>query len=318
MSTGLTGIHHPSGSWKRISFGERTGDATNNVQGVDAPGSLFLQVKWDAGRVEHGSSGSPLFSAPGVIVGSLSYAEFLEDGTVCTINPSVSGYSRFSVTYAQVKDYLENLPADLVTPAKAEIGFAIANHAAPAGQSVQLLTQSTGQVIYKVRADAPWIKLSGITGSLSAKTPATLNVSVDAAQLAQPGQYSSTVTIFSGAAPPQFLRVTATVRVDQSNVVASITPNPVTQNGAEWSFQIRLADTAGAATRVTALKFNGADYTSSIAGWFGTDRIAASGSIVATLHGSGVFPHGDQYFEFWGVDEASGQSWYRVATVTFQ
>ena len=78
MSTALTGIHHPSGSWKRISFGERTGDATNNVQGVDAPGNLFLQVKWDSGRVEHGSSGSPLFSAPGVIVGSLSYAEFLE------------------------------------------------------------------------------------------------------------------------------------------------------------------------------------------------------------------------------------------------
>jgi len=23
-------------------------------------------------------------------------------------------------------------------------------------------------------------------------------------------------------------------------------------------------------------------------------------------------------FEFWGVDEASGQPWYRVATVTFQ
>src|SRR4029077_5638842 len=145
---------------------------------VDAPGNLFLQVKWDSGRVEHGSSGSPLFSAPGVIVGSLSYAEFLEDGTVCTINPSVSGYSRFSITYAQVKDYLENLPADLVTPAKAEMGlpmanppaapvhpakaetgFGIANHAAPAAQSIQLVTQSTGQAIYKARADAPWIKL---------------------------------------------------------------------------------------------------------------------------------------------------------------
>jgi hypothetical protein len=35
------------------------------------------------------------------------------------------------------------------------------------------------------------------------------------------------------------------------------------------------------------------------------------------LHGAGVFPQGDQYFEFWGVDEASGQSWYRVATVSF-
>ena len=313
----LTGIHHPSGSWKRISFGERVGDATVDVEGTTAPGNLFLQVQWDKGRTEPGSSGSPLFSAPGVVVGSLSYGPVASDGTVCTINPSVDGYARFSNTYAQVHDYLENLPADLVTPAHAAVSFTIANHAAPAAQAVQLVTQSTGQVVYKLRADASWIKLSGITGSVSAKTPATVTVSVDTAQLAQPGQYSSTVTILSGAAPPQFLRVTANVRVDQSNVVASITPNPVVQDG-QWSFQIRLAETAGASTRVTALKFDGADYSSKIAGWFGTDRIAASGAIVAPLQGTGVFPRGDQYFEFWGVDDASGQAWYRVATVTFQ
>ncbi len=314
----LTGIHHPSGSWKRISFGERVDDATNDIGGLSAPGSLFLQVQWDKGRVEHGSSGSPLFSAPGVVVGSLSYAEFLSDGTVCTINPSVAGYSRFSNTYAQVKDYLENLPADLVTPAKPELSFTMANHAAPAAQTVQLVTQSTGQVAYKLRADASWIKLSASTGTLSAKTPASVSISLDPAQLAQPGQYSNTVTIFSGAAPPQFLRVTAAARVDQSNVTASITPNPVAQSGAVWSFQIRLQETAGASTRVTAMKFNGTDYTANIAGWFGTDRIAANGAIVAPLSGTGGFPHGDQYFEFWGVDEASGLSWYRVATVTFQ
>ena len=316
----LTGIHHPSGSWKRISFGERVNDATTTdlVGGITAPGNLFLQVQWDKGRVEHGSSGSPLFSAPGVIVGTASYAEVLSDGTVCTINPSVSGYARFSNTYAQVHDYLENLPADLVTPSKAALSFTVANHAAPAAQTVQLVTQSTGQVVYKLRADASWIKLSGITGSLSAKTPAAVTVSVDTAQLAQPGQYSSTVTILSGAAPPQFLQVTASVRVDQSNVLPSITPNPVAQGSGQWSFQIRLAETAGASTRVTALKFDGADYSSMIASWFGTDRIAASGAIVAPLHGTGVFPHGDQYFEFWGVDDASGQPWYRVATVTFQ
>lgn len=316
--TALTGIHHPSGSWKRISFGERVDDATNNVAGVNATGDLFLQVQWDKGRVEHGSSGSPLFSAPGVVVGSLSYGEMLSDGTVCTVNPSVAGYARFSNTYAHVKDYLENLPADLVTPSKPALSFTVANHVAPAVQTVQLVTQSTGQVAYKLRADASWIKLSGITGSLSAKTPATVTIALDAAQLAQSGDYSSTVTIFSGAAPPQFLRVTAAVRVDQSNVVAGITPNPVVQTSALWSFQIRLADTAGAGTRVTALKFNGTDYSANILSWFDTDRIAASGAIVAPLRGAGVFPHGDQYFEFWGVDEASGQAWYRVASVTFQ
>lgn len=318
VSTALTAIHHPSGSWKRISFGERVGDATADVEGLTANGNLFLQVLWEKGRVEHGSSGSPVFSAPGVVVGSLSYGEVMSDGTVCTINPSVAGYSRFSNTYAHVKDYLENLPADLVTPAKGTLSFAVANHSAAAAQSVQLVTQSTGQVAYKLRADASWIKLSSVTGSVSPKAPATVTVSVDTAQLAQAGQYSSTVTILSGAAPPQFLNVTAVVKVDQSNVVPGITPNPVVQGLAAWSFQIRLAETGGAGTRVTAMKFNGEDFTGSIADWFGTDRIAANGAIVAPLRGAGVFPHGDQYFEFWGVDDASGQPWYRVAAVTFQ
>jgi hypothetical protein len=69
---------------------------------------------------------------------------------------------------------------------------------------------------------------------------------------------------------------------------------------------------------VTGLKFNGTDYSAYIASWFGADRIAANATLVAPLSGSGTFPRGNQYFEFWGVDDTSGQTWYRVATVTFQ
>jgi hypothetical protein len=92
----------------------------------------------------------------------------------------------------------------------------------------------------------------------------------------------------------------------------------VTQSGGQWSFQIRLAETAGAATRLTAVKVNGDDYTSSIKNWFGSDAIPANGTLTAPLHGTGLWPSGDQYFEFWGVDQASGQQWYRVTTVKFQ
>jgi hypothetical protein len=318
FSSSLTGIHHPSGSWKRISFGQRTADATNDVAGVTADGSLFLQVQWNDGRVEHGSSGSPLFSAPGVIVGSLSYGEVNSDGTVCSIIPSVAGYARFSHTYSQISDYLENLPADLVLPAQTKLSFTMANHAAPAAQTVQLTTQGTSQITYKLRADASWIKLPTMTGTLSAKAPATISVAVDPAQLVSAGTYSGTVTILSGAAPPQFINVTATVRVDQSNVVATISPNVVAQDGGQWSFQIRLLETAGVATHLTALKFNGTDYTSRISTWFGASAIGANGALVAPLTGAGLFPAGDQYFEFWGVDDASGQSWYRTAVVTFR
>ena len=317
LSTAVTGIHHPSGSWKRISFGQRTGDATADVEGSTAAGNLFLQVQWNDGRVEHGSSGSPLFSAPGVIVGSLSFGEVLVDGTVCTINPSVAGYSRFSNTYSHISDYLENLPTVMVTAVQPKVSFTVANHTAPAAQSVQLTTQSTGQVTYKLRADAPWIRLATMTGNVSAKAPAAVNVTVDTAELSTPGQYSGTITILSGAAAPQFINVSATVQVDQSNVIPSITPATVVQSGG-WSLKIRLLETGGTATHLTALKFNGADYSSSIAAWFGTNAIAANGAIMAPLSGQGLFPAGDQYFEFWGVDDASGQPWYRVATVTFR
>jgi hypothetical protein len=242
----------------------------------------------------------------------------MDDGTVCTINPQDAGYSRFSVTYSGVHDYLENLPADQVMPAKPAISFTVANHATPPGQAVQLTTLSTGQVVYKLRADSPWIQLSGITGSVTGKTPASVTISVDPKRLPTPGQYTSTVTILSGAAAPQYITVAAVVKVDQSNVVASITPNPVVQNGGQWAFQIKLQETAGMATHVTAAKFNGTDYSSSIATWFGQTAIAASSSIIAPLTGAGLFPAGDQYFEFWGVDDASGQSWYRTAVVTFK
>src|SRR5206468_2047548 len=154
-------------------------------EGSVAPDKLYLQVIYDRGRVEHGSSGSPLFSSPGVIVGSLSYGELLRDGSVCPINPQVAGYSRFSNTYAHVKDYLENLPATFVLPDKANLSFTVANRAASAGQSVRLTTQSAGQIPYKLRSDASWIQISSGTGV----APSPVTITVDPAQLTLPGQY---------------------------------------------------------------------------------------------------------------------------------
>jgi hypothetical protein len=314
----LTGIHHPSGSYKRVSVGERSGDESASIGGATLPADLYLQVTWRQGRVEHGSSGSPLFSAPGVIVGSLSYGEVLSDGTVCTINPAHAGYSRFSNTYTHVKDYLENLPTANVVADRQSLSYTISNRTAPAGQTLRLTTQSGGQVAYRLRADAPWLQISSMTGTTSVSTPGTSTVTIDPAKLPQPGQYTGTVTILSGSAAPQFVNVTVNVQSLQSNVAASISPGTVDQSGGTWSFQIKLAESAGVATHLTAIKFNGMDYSSSIADWFGSAKIAANGSIVAPLTGAGRFPAGDQYFEFWGTDDASGTPWYRVATVTFR
>ena len=318
VATELTGIHHPVGSWKRISFGERLSDQTVVVEEDTAPGDKYLQVLWDKGRTEPGSSGSPLFSSPGVIVGTLTYGPYSPELSSCQINPSVDGYGRFSNAYQYLKDYLEDLPAAAVTADKPSLQFAVANHAAATSQTVRLTTQSAGQVTYKLRADASWLQVSSVTGTLSANAPAQVAISIDSSQFDQPGQYSSTVTLLSGTAAPQFINVKAIVTVDQSNVTASISPGQVQPSGGQWSFTIRLAESAGAATRVTTMKVNGTDYSSNIKSWFGSDHIAAKGAMEAPLQGSGTFPAGTQYFEFSGIDDGSGQHWYRVATVTFR
>ncbi len=313
----LAGLHHPAGSWKRISFGERVSDFTVDVAGNVAPASRYLEVLWDKGRTEPGSSGSPIFSSPGVIVGTLSYGPYSPDVSACQIDPSIAGYGRFSSTYEHLKDYLENLPAAEVKPDRTGLNFAVSGRTAPGAQTFRLTTQSTGQLTYKLRADAPWIQLSAITGNVSANAPAQVSIAIDPSQFDRPQQYTSTVTILSGAAAPQFLNVTVVVFGPQSNVLETITPNPVYQSGGQWSFKVRLGETGGVATHVTGMKIDGTDYSSSVKSWFGTDRIAANGAIEAPLQAPGSFPGGAQFFEFWGVDDVSGQPWYRVASVSF-
>jgi Trypsin-like peptidase domain len=54
-------INHPGGTFKRISFGKKTGEPQN-----------FWEVVYSEGSTEEGSSGSPLFNARHEIVGQLS------------------------------------------------------------------------------------------------------------------------------------------------------------------------------------------------------------------------------------------------------
>jgi hypothetical protein len=102
LGTGLTGIHHPAGDFKRISFGSR----------VDQPAGFTADkhytVRWDRGHTEGGSSGSPVFSEPGVIVGMLSGGLKTPAGqTKCDLSPDYSFYGKFSVAYPAFRDYLD-------------------------------------------------------------------------------------------------------------------------------------------------------------------------------------------------------------------
>ncbi len=95
----ITGIHHPDGSYQRISFGN-----------VVRPGSRFWSVRWYSGVTEPGSSGSPLFN------GSMEFIGQLYGGvSSCFFQRGIDEYGRFDITYPSVQQYLD-------TPVAADAG----------------------------------------------------------------------------------------------------------------------------------------------------------------------------------------------------
>lgn len=90
-NTQLVGIHHPSGDYKRISFGLKTLDSGS-----------YHEVLWSAGTTEPGSSGSPLFlQDTQQIVGQL-YGGWAS----CYQPHEPDYYGRFDVTFPLVQHWL--------------------------------------------------------------------------------------------------------------------------------------------------------------------------------------------------------------------
>lgn len=313
----VTGIHHPMGSYKRIAFGS-TVDSVDVLVGSDpAPAEFYHDVIWDTGLTEPGSSGSPLFSGPGVIVGMLTYGPAVPGEEQCALG-SFGGYGKFSNAYPYLQAYLEDFAFSQVTPSSSSLQFSGRNHAiVTAPQTVSLSVKSPEAVNWYARADAPWILISQNSGTVSSASPASFSVTVDPKYFVASDTYTSTITILSGAAPPVFVNVSVKMQLDISNVLASANPNPVAQSNGAWSLSLNLNETGGAATTLTELRIDGADYTSNIPVWFGSTHLAANGSLNATIHTTGLLAPVTKYFEFFGRDDASGQTWYRLLTVTF-
>jgi subtilase family serine protease len=159
--------------------------------------------------------------------------------------------------------------------------------------------------------------LSGSGGTATAsisifggKLPAPTN----AVQAYYPG--SLTFTSSSGTATLSLGTPTAT-----SNVVPSVMPNPVYQqapdaNGDRFFFTIQLKETAGIATTLTGLSFNGVSYAASIVNFFGTATLPAHGTISATMKAQNMAVPTSVAMGFTGVD-ASGATWTQQIAVPF-
>jgi hypothetical protein len=93
----VTGIHHPDGSFKRISFGETT------YVPIEEGDQDHLFIVWGRGSTAGGSSGSPLFNRR-----SHKVMGHLRSGFASCNNPEGDDkYGRFDRTYSAIKRWLE-------------------------------------------------------------------------------------------------------------------------------------------------------------------------------------------------------------------
>jgi uncharacterized protein (TIGR03437 family) len=107
-----------------------------------------------------------------------------------------------------------------------------------------------------------------------------------------------------------------------SSVVASIDQNPVFEqppdsNGNGWVFKLTFTEEAGIGTTLTGLGIAGVDYTSQIAGLFGSAKIAAGGSVSATIGLKNLSVPVNVLFTYSGID-ASGRQWNGQMSIPFQ
>jgi outer membrane protein assembly factor BamB len=166
-STGVTGIHHPSGSHKRISFGATNANCPSWL-GALCPN--FTGVTWNQGVTEPGSSGSGIWTGAGDAASSKLVGTLTGGESSCS-NPSGSDYyGRFSVTYPNVSAFLNGTncvtsisPNSQGFPAAGGTGSF--NITAPAGCS------------WSASSTAAWLTITSPTGGTG---NGTINFSVAA------------------------------------------------------------------------------------------------------------------------------------------
>ncbi len=102
-------IHHPRGDIKKISFENNPAVSSSYP---NCPANSHWEVRWDAGMVEHGSSGSPLFDQNQRIIGQLHGVAF----SYCTDVNKWTYSGKFSSSWngggtpsTRLKDWLDPL-----------------------------------------------------------------------------------------------------------------------------------------------------------------------------------------------------------------
>ena len=162
FGTQVVGIHHPRGTYKRISGGSIVPDRIFNTSAA-----TYALVSETNGRTERGSSGSALFSEPGVVVGALSFG--LKNDDVCALNPSPAGYTHFSVFFPMIRQFLDSGgntpppppdPPTVILPGQPErFSFSASPDA--------ILYRGANSFVLEIPADAVSVKLTVVSDNPS-------------------------------------------------------------------------------------------------------------------------------------------------------
>jgi uncharacterized protein (TIGR03437 family) len=154
---------------------------------------------------------------------------------------------------------------------------------------------------------------------------ATASLTVNASQLTAgnnviTASYGGS-SAFSTSSGTVTVNLTVTVPTGPSNVIPSVTPNPVFQqapdaHGYTFFYTVRLSEIAGTPTTLTGFTIAGTDYSSQIPSWFGSASIPANGTISTSLGSLPSTVPVNYAFGFSGVD-ASGAKWTQQITVPF-
>jgi hypothetical protein len=105
LGTPVTCIHHPRGTYKRISFGDfvNTGSPSRGGAPLADP-ERFLEILWNDGTTEPGSSGSPL-----LLKDTQQFIGQLYGGSAsCSLPDEPDYYGRFDVSYSLAAAWLNS------------------------------------------------------------------------------------------------------------------------------------------------------------------------------------------------------------------
>jgi subtilisin-like proprotein convertase family protein len=206
-TTSAVGIHHPNTDEKRISF-ENNPTAVTSFYGTTSPGdgTHLRVVDWDLGVTEPGSSGSPLFSPAGRIIGQLHGGD-----SACGNNLS-DWYGRLHTSWTgggsnttRLSNWLDPLGSGVTTlDGKNLINFDVVAEpetlavCAPTS-AIYSISVTGSSAVVSLSASGQPAGTSTLFSPASGNAPFSSELAISNTALAAPGSYPITIAGLSGA-----------------------------------------------------------------------------------------------------------------------